>query len=237
MGDQLEFPPAKRNPGATNKVKVTLGQFDAVLGNPPYVRSQQLDDLDVGYKKRLYELAAIAGVSQSPKFDAYAYYMVHALEFIKPGGRMVFVTPGSWLNSEYGARLQLFLLEHFQPLVVLISEADVFFPEQDVNTVVVAVRRLKKGELKAPRGEMRFAALTQPLVVLLPNLDHPNYWSTVDAFAMDLEFASDGEYPGYRVTVVDGEAERAALMDRPTIPRDWTKYLRVTPSYRQVFGL
>ncbi len=149
-GDTLTFPPAKRHRGSTHQVQLPLPAFDCVIGNPPYVRSQQLDDLEPTYKAQLHRLAHRAGVAQDSKFDAYAYYFIHAASFVKEGGRIGFVTSAAWLTSKYGATLQRFMLDYFQPVLVIWSEVEPFFPNQDVDTVVTILERLDQAVRKEP---------------------------------------------------------------------------------------
>ena len=58
----------------------------------------------------------------------------------------------------------------------------------------------------------------------------------MDALASDLEAADEGSHDGYRVTVVDAEQERNLLVTQPSVPLDWTRYLRMTNIYEEVFG-
>lgn len=235
-GEPLTFPPAKRNPGSTVQVEIPLPQADAIIGNPPYVRSQQLDDLDPRYKRKLDALAKRALVFRTAKFDAFAYYILHASHFLKPGGRLGFVVSGAWLNSEYGAQLQSFILSRFQPIMILMSEAEIFFPSQDVNVVVLIAERLSDEDMKGQRGSMRFVTLTRPLADLVPERAGVDYWRTLDELAADLETLPMGQHADYRIAVVDAETERQALLQNPREPRDWTRHLRVTPIYVDLFG-
>jgi N-6 DNA Methylase len=235
VGQALEFPPARRNPGSTAKVTISLPAARALVGNPPYVRSQQLDDLDKRYKQRLNTLAGLAGVKSTAKFDAFAYWIVHAAKFVEEGGRIGLVISGSWLNAEYGAVLQKYILDEFQPVVILMSEAEVYFPSQDVNAIVLVAERLPEDARGEPRAPMRFVTLERPIVELTGDASAADYWTRVDFLASQIETGDAGSHDGFRVTIVDSEQERQALQESPAEPRDWTKYLRMTETYREVF--
>jgi predicted helicase len=178
-GERLSFPPAKRHAGSTQQVVLPLPQFDSVIGNPPYVRSQQLDDLEASYKAHLHGLAKRVGVGQDSKFDAYVYYFLHATQFLKDGGRIGFVTSAAWLTSGYGAQLQRFMLDHFQPVLILWSEVEPFFPNQGVDTVVTILEKLTSAERKTARGSIRFVTFTDTLDNLLPPDGSLDYWTIV----------------------------------------------------------
>jgi len=56
-GTSIELPVPKPMPGGVNTFQSDLPGFDVVVGNPPYVRSQQLDDLQPKYKESLALIA------------------------------------------------------------------------------------------------------------------------------------------------------------------------------------
>lgn len=232
----LEFPPARRNPGSTVKHSVSLPDFHAVVGNPPYVRSQQLDDLDAKYKSRLEGLLRAAGFPTSGKLDAFGYFFVHAEKFLVDGGRLAFVTSAAWLSSSYGLFLQRFLIERFQPIAFVWSATEPFFPSVSVDTVVTVVEKLPSASQHQARKPMRFITLKKGMDDLLPPPDAVDYWLRTDSLVDALEAAADSDTPDYRVRVVDTEQERAALRSNPREPRNWVRYLKETPIYLDLFG-
>lgn len=232
--DTLSFPPAKQALGQPARVDVPLPRFDVVIGNPPYVRSQQLDDLDVAYKRKLTKAATSAGLKDAAKLDLFAYFIAHARQFLKPGGRLAFVTSAAWLTSNYGQALKRYILQDFQPVLLLFSRAEPFFPNVEVDTVVIileAVARNSGHTLEA----FRFVSLTKPLQSLLPQTNTPDYWTRVDAFAAELENAPEGKHANYEVTLMDADVEMQALRDRPKELRNWARPFRSTPVYRRIF--
>ena len=79
------------------------GGFDIVIGNPPYVRIQSQDRAEANYYRKSYE-------SAYGSFDMYVLFMERALQLLKPGGRLGFITSGKFLKSTYGKKLQKLLL-------------------------------------------------------------------------------------------------------------------------------
>jgi hypothetical protein len=234
--DKLSFPPAQNLGSTPVRVDVPLPLFDAVMGNPPYVRSQQLDDLDASYKGKLKKITTVAGLGPAPKFDAFAYFIVHARNFLKLGGRLGFVTSAAWLTSSYGSVLKRYMLQHFQPVVLLFSMAEPFFPGVAVDTVVAILEARTDSASGPPLKPMRFVTLLEPLRALLPEPTDSNYWAKLDEFTSDLETTTPGEYSGYRIIELDADGERAALLDAPTEPRNWARPFRSTPIYQDVFS-
>jgi hypothetical protein len=76
------------------------GGFDAVVGNPPYIRQEQLD------KTGLADFACYDGVA-----DLYVYFVELAHRILRPSGRFCLITPNKWLTVAYGRPLRAFLAE------------------------------------------------------------------------------------------------------------------------------
>jgi methylase of polypeptide subunit release factors len=232
--DKLTFPPAQNLTNQPIRIEVPIPIFDAVVGNPPYVRSQQLDDLDDAYKAKLANITTQAGIMAAPKFDAFAYFIVHARNFLKPGGRLGFVTSAAWLTSTYGNFLKSFILKHFQPVLLLFSMSEPFFPGVAVDTVVVILeaRALSGSET---RGPMRFVTLKRPLGELLPESKASDYWQKLDQFTSHLESVAPGDSDGYSIFELDAEEERQTLLEDPRHLRNWARPFRMSPIYKDVF--
>ena len=233
--ERLSFPPAQHAPGSPNRVEIPIPVFDAVVGNPPYVRSQQLDDIDASYKRKLARVALDANLPAAVKFDAFAYFILHARKFLRPGGRLGFVTSAAWLTSSYGSLLKTFILRQFQPAVLLFSLAEPFFPEVAVDTVVVVLEAVAESSA-APSGPIRFVTLLQPLSAFLPPPTDPGYWPALEQLVVDLENKPTGQHEGFSVFELNAAAERLALTESPNEPRNWARPFRVTPIYQDLFS-
>ncbi len=102
--------------------------FDAVLGNPPYIRSRALDTAHKRFYRTRYRTARGA-------YDLYVLFMELAAEL---GRRSSFVVPNKWTTTDYGERLRELLFEECSlRAVVDLSRLDVF-PDADIYPVVVS---------------------------------------------------------------------------------------------------
>jgi hypothetical protein len=84
------------------------GGFDAVIGNPPYLRIQGLQEnygRQVEYYTKLYKSAV-------KRFDFYLLFAERGFTLLKKGGRLGFICPHKFLNSDFGSGLRNFLIEH-----------------------------------------------------------------------------------------------------------------------------
>lgn len=77
------------------------GGFDAIIGNPPYVRqetiSQQKEYLSKNYK--VYHSAA----------DLYTYFIEKGVSLLKENGYMGIIVSNKWLKANYGEKLRSWL--------------------------------------------------------------------------------------------------------------------------------
>jgi adenine-specific DNA-methyltransferase len=78
--------------------------FDIVLGNPPYVRQEQIRLL----KPRLREaFSCFVGTA-----DLYVYFYELSIRLLRRGGVLSFITSNKWLRAGYGERLRAWMLEN-----------------------------------------------------------------------------------------------------------------------------
>ena len=231
-GQEVAFPPSRPAPGGAAKVAIPIPRFDCIVGNPPYLRSQNQDDLDQKYRDELFAAAARVGIRAGAKTDLFAFFIYHAMRFLPPGGRLGFVTPASWLNADYAAALQRLLLDELRLVAIVGSEAEAFFPQVDINTVLLVAER---ADITTPAdGMLRFVTLRKRLAELVAH--GPDRWRQLTELADDLVSHRESvENDQYRVKVVPAQVERAVLSGATT-PRNWSKYMRAPLSYYQLFG-
>ena len=87
------------------------GGFDAVIGNPPYVRQESLSVFK-DYLAQRYE--AYDGVA-----DLYAYFMEKSVTLLREGGRFSFIVSSSFLRTTYGEALRRMLKKQAAVLRIL----------------------------------------------------------------------------------------------------------------------
>ncbi|WP_019643580.1 Eco57I restriction-modification methylase domain-containing protein [Novispirillum itersonii] len=78
------------------------GGFDVVLGNPPYVRMEQLKAIKPYLEKR-YEVV-------SDRADLYCYFFERGLRLLKPGGRLGYISSNTFFKTGSGKPLREYLL-------------------------------------------------------------------------------------------------------------------------------
>jgi hypothetical protein len=73
--------------------------FDIVLANPPYVRQERIKDQKPALKSTYGEL--YCGTA-----DYYVYFYIRALQLLKPGGMLAFISSNKWFRANYGEKLR-----------------------------------------------------------------------------------------------------------------------------------
>jgi hypothetical protein len=75
--------------------------FDVVIGNPPYIRQEWLNP----YKPILQRQSAC----WSGTADAYLYFLERGLQVLRPGGRLGFITSGTFGSANFAAPFRQWL--------------------------------------------------------------------------------------------------------------------------------
>lgn len=99
------------------------GTYDAVIGNPPFVRYQ---DFSGEARVRSRAAALRAGVPLTNLASSWAAFAVHSALFLRPGGRMGLVLPAELLSVNYAAEVRRFLLGSFAHVDLVLFTERVF---------------------------------------------------------------------------------------------------------------
>ncbi len=76
--------------------------FDIVIGNPPYLRIQELRKTNnklADYLSKMYK-------SATGSFDLYVTFVERGLKLVKPSGVIYYIMPVKWTNSSFGKGLR-----------------------------------------------------------------------------------------------------------------------------------
>lgn len=110
------------------------GGFDAVIGNPPYVRQEMIGAIKPALARAYDSFAGTA--------DLYVYFYEQGLKLLRPGGRMAYVVTNKWLKAGYAEGLRrLFAEDAWVEFMADFGHARRFFPDADVFPCVIAVRK------------------------------------------------------------------------------------------------
>ncbi|RIH86882.1 Eco57I restriction-modification methylase domain-containing protein [Calidithermus roseus] len=92
------------------------GEFDFVVGNPPYVRQERIPASLLAEYRRRYP-------TFSHRADLYVPFFERGLSLLSQGGCLGFVCSDRWMKNRYGGRLRSLVAERFH-LKVYVDMAD-----------------------------------------------------------------------------------------------------------------
>jgi methylase of polypeptide subunit release factors len=168
-GETIFHVPMSMHGKGKQMVPLEIGEVDCVVGNPPYVRQEELPK---EYKKFLSDLieSEFPDADLSGRSDLHCYFWPHASSFLKEGGHYGFLTSSAWLDTEYGFHLQEWLLRHFAILAFFESNCEPWFTGARVTTVATLLRR-ECDPAKRAANTIRFVQLRKPLREVLESFD------------------------------------------------------------------
>lgn len=97
--------------------------YDAVVGNPPYVRYQQFSG---SARAKGQEAALAQGVRLTGLASSWAAFVIHASSFLKSTGRLGLVLPAELLSVNYAKEVRRYLLQRFSSVRLVMFESRVF---------------------------------------------------------------------------------------------------------------
>jgi methylase of polypeptide subunit release factors len=139
---------------APGQLLAEFPSFDAVVGNPPYIRYQSFSG---EVRRSALRRAEEAGARLDHLCSSWAPFVVHAVSFLKRGGRLAFVLPEELTHARYAGEVRAFLRRRFRTTAVLSFEGHRFPSSQERVLLLLA-----EGKDEASAGELRLATVGPP---------------------------------------------------------------------------
>ncbi len=163
-----------------------LPRVEAVVGNPPYVRYHGWTTS----RERGREIAASHGVQLTRLASSWAPLLIHAVDFVAPGGRLAQVLPAELVHAQYADQLLECLCQRFRRVVIAMFDAQVFPGAQEEVVLLFADGR---GDGPAPGVEVlssidldELAIPSEPVDALRIEGDHKLLAGLLDGAAVEL---------------------------------------------------
>lgn len=93
--------------------------FDAIVGNPPFIRYQYLPDEAQLFSKRIFDRFHLPFTKHT---NAWVPFVIASLALLKPGGRLAMVLPAEILHVLHAQSLRYFLGQHCKRIIVIDPE-------------------------------------------------------------------------------------------------------------------
>jgi len=106
-------------------------EYDYVVGNPPYVRIQNLPDSQKAMMDRLYD-------ATTGNYDIYCPFYERGLDWLREGsGKLGFITPNQFMVTDYGEGLREVLLDDRIEEVYDFRDSGVFEDATNYPAIVI----------------------------------------------------------------------------------------------------
>jgi hypothetical protein len=133
--------------------------FDMVIGNPPYIRVQNLEHNIIDYYKSNYK-------SFFQKADIYLLFIEKAISLLKENRGLSFINPTLFLSSDYGQGLRAFLTQYEVSRIVDFGDLPIF-EEAITYTGIFFICKSKPKNIEFKKIDS--------LSCIIESLNEPNY--------------------------------------------------------------
>lgn len=126
-------------------------KFDGIVMNPPYIRHEKINNLImIGISKG--KLAEYDEYTCLPKTaNMYMYFIVKAIDILKPNGELIVIFPGTWLKARGGAGLRRIIEERCTTISQTTVKEKAFEKNALVEVVILKLR--KKSDMEILQSE------------------------------------------------------------------------------------
>ncbi|MCI9080429.1 MAG: N-6 DNA methylase [Lachnospiraceae bacterium] len=107
-------------------------KYDLILGNPPYVRYQYLEE---SQRELLSAILTSQGMRANKLINTWVGFMVACVNLLSEKGKIAFVVPAEIMQVAYAEDLRLFLADKLSK-ITLITFEELIFPDIEQEIVV-----------------------------------------------------------------------------------------------------
>ena len=92
--------------------------FDVVIGNPPYIRQEELTNIKTHLQSNYETFAGTA--------DLYVYFVERGINVLKNNGSFIYILPNKWMRAGYGGKLRNWIKQFSINSIVDFGDLPVF---------------------------------------------------------------------------------------------------------------
>lgn len=112
--------------------------FDAVVGNPPFIRYQDFPD---EFRKPAFDVMYAEGMNPTRLANAWLPFVVLATRSLRIGGRLALVLPAELMQVGYATELRQYLVRKFSELHIITFRKMVFEGIQQEVLLLLGIRQ------------------------------------------------------------------------------------------------
>jgi adenine-specific DNA-methyltransferase len=117
----------------------TNDKFDYIIGNPPYIKIQNIAPDDLMVMRREY-----------PEFmqgntNIYIYFIIKCFDLLSDDGKLIFIVPNTWLYSKSFSKLKDFIFKNqWMELLIDFKHQQVFDNVSTYTSIIILTKRPNK---------------------------------------------------------------------------------------------
>jgi hypothetical protein len=142
-------------------------EADFVIGNPPYVRLEEIPEETAMLYRDTYP-------TMRGRADLYVAFFEAALRQLKDGGTCAFICADRWMRNHYGAELRDVVTSSFAvDVIVEMHNANAFHDEVDAYPAITVIRRRNQATTIVARASLEAESISTNtlLAALLNSID------------------------------------------------------------------
>lgn len=112
-------------------------RFDAVLGNPPFIRYQYLPAV---FQRRAQRIFDELGCKFTKHTNAWVPFVLGSFRLLRPGGRLAMVVPTEIIHVTHAQSLRQYLASNCQRIVIVDPE-ELWFPDTLQGAVLLLAQK------------------------------------------------------------------------------------------------
>lgn len=126
--------------------------YDVVLGNPPFIRSQNFDEQ---YRQKAFSLMEVEGLHPNRLTNIWIPFLVLSTCALQPRGRLGMVIPAEVMQVDYAAEVRQYLSEQYDSLTIVTFKKLLFPNAQQEVVLLLGEKTAEKKEFEPSRLMMR----------------------------------------------------------------------------------
>jgi hypothetical protein len=136
---------------------MVAGGFDAVIGNPPYVRQESLKGVKEYFQTHYKTYHGVA--------DLYVYFIEKGISLLRPNGIFSYIVANKWLRANYGTPIRRWLKEKQIEEIIDFGDLPVFQGATTYPCIIRITNNSPTHEFRVSKVETLFFPSLEQYVV------------------------------------------------------------------------